>query len=341
MLWLGESADEAPENHLESIPRLLWRQIWGRGLLPDNCGELGDQSDHELAIGAKRLEQSMAPTVQFRIVPAKDAADETLKRLREGRIRDVAFKLIEFPRREQALGRDRLAELADDGGLADTAMPRHQNEFSPSSCGDAVERRNKSVYLRLASIKLFRDQKSVRHIARADGEGVNSSVRLPRSQARAQIRFEARGGLKPILWRLCEQLQDDGLDRAGNPVDPLAWRRRRAGNVAMDPFQRIGCRERERSGDRLVKGDTAGVEIAARINRPVHAAGLLGRHVSQRSRNCFGRSRRLAWEVRRDAETRQPDRPGRIVDENIGRLDILVDETPPVESRQRSRQANG
>ena len=264
-----------------------------------------------------------------------------MKRLREGRIRDVAFVLIEFSRREQALGRHRLAELADDGGLADTAMARHQNEFSPSSCGDAVERCNKSVYLRLASIELFRDQKSVRHIARADGEGVNSLVRLPRSQACPQIRFEARGGLKPILWRLCEQLQDDGLDRAGNPVDPLAWRRRRAGNVAMDPFQRIGCRERERSGDRLVKGDAASVEIATRINRPVHAAGLLGRHVSQRSRDCFGRSRRLAWEVRRDAETRQPDRPGRVVDEDIGWLDIFVDEASPVESRQRSRQADG
>ena len=63
MLWLGESAEEAPENHLESIPRLLRRQIWGRGLLPDNCGELGNQSDHELAVRTERLEQSVAPTV--------------------------------------------------------------------------------------------------------------------------------------------------------------------------------------------------------------------------------------------------------------------------------------
>ena len=63
MLWLGESAEEAPENHLESIPRLLGRQIRDRGLLPDNGGELGNQSDHELAIGTERLEQSMAPTV--------------------------------------------------------------------------------------------------------------------------------------------------------------------------------------------------------------------------------------------------------------------------------------
>src|SRR4029077_12853420 len=96
----------------------------------------------------------------------------------------------------------------------------------------------------------------------------------------------------------------------------------------MAPVQRVGCGERKRSRDRLVKGDAAGIEIAARINRPVHAAGLLGRHVSERSRDCFGRSWRLAlaWEVRRNAETRQPDRPGRAVNEDIGRLDIFVDE---------------
>ena len=35
----------------------------GSGLLADNGGELGNQSDHELAIGTERLEQSLAPTV--------------------------------------------------------------------------------------------------------------------------------------------------------------------------------------------------------------------------------------------------------------------------------------
>jgi hypothetical protein len=63
MLWLGERAEEAAENHLESIPRLLGRQIRDQGLLSDNGGELGNQSDHELAIGTERLEQSLAPTV--------------------------------------------------------------------------------------------------------------------------------------------------------------------------------------------------------------------------------------------------------------------------------------
>jgi hypothetical protein len=63
VLWLGESAKEAPENHLESILRLLRRQIRKRRLLPDNGGKFWNQSDHELAIGTERLEQSIAPTV--------------------------------------------------------------------------------------------------------------------------------------------------------------------------------------------------------------------------------------------------------------------------------------
>jgi hypothetical protein len=44
---------------------------------------------------------------------------------------------------------------------------------------------DKSVYLHLASIELFRDQQPIRHIARADREGVNLQVRFPRCQARA------------------------------------------------------------------------------------------------------------------------------------------------------------
>ena len=147
-------------------------------------------------------------------------------------------------------------------------MARHQNEFSPSLCRNTIKRCDKSVYLHLASIELFRDQQPIRRIARADGEGVNLQVRFPRCQARAQIRLETSRGLKPILRRLREQLQDDGLDGAGNPVGPLAWRSWWPGDVAMYPFHRIGCGERKRPRDRLVKGDAAGIEIAARINQP-------------------------------------------------------------------------
>ena len=37
----------------------------------------------------------------------------------------------------------------------------------------------------------------------------------------------------------------------------------------------------------------------------------------------------------------EPDLAGRIVDEHMGRLDILVDQAPPVELAQRDREPNG
>ena len=101
-------------------------------------------------------------------------------RLRQGRIRDLTFVLIEFPRREQALGRDhQFAELADDGGLADTTVARHQNEFNLSLPRNSIKRRSKRAYFRPPSIELFWDQQPVGDIARADSKGLNLPVGLP------------------------------------------------------------------------------------------------------------------------------------------------------------------
>ena len=145
MLWLGENAEEPSENHLESIPRLLRRKIWGRGLLPDDGGELGNQSDHELAVRAERLEQ-LPPTAELRFVPAKDAADETLKRLSQGRVRNVALELIEFSSGEQASRQDQqFVQLVDDRGLADAGHAGHQHELDTSPRHHPIESFDQSV----------------------------------------------------------------------------------------------------------------------------------------------------------------------------------------------------
>ena len=123
-------------------------------------------------------------------------------------------------------------------------MAQHQNEFSRSSFGDAIERLDEIVYLRLASIEFFQDS-SLSRTSRARW-GTRRFVGLsPKNQARAQIRFEARRGLKPMLSRISQQLQDDGLDRAGNPLDPLAWRSGVGlcgnGSIPADRIQRTGA----------------------------------------------------------------------------------------------------
>ena len=129
----------------------------------------------------------------------------------------------------------------------------------------------------------------------------------------------------------------------GTSVQPLGGRHRLSGDVAVHPLHRLGRRERETAGEHFVQRDAEGIEVAARIDRPIHAPGLFGGHVGERPGDDLGRLRRLALarQPRGDAKARQPDLPGRPVDEHMGRLDVLVDQAPPVELAQRGREPDG
>ena len=83
-----------------------------------------------------------------------------------------------------------------------------------------------------------------------------------------------------------------------------------------------------RPGQHLVKRDAERVEIAPGIDRAVHSPGLFGRHVGECSGDELGRFGRLALarKARSDPEARQPDLTRRGIDQNIGRLDVLVDQ---------------
>ena len=99
-----------------------------------------------------------------------------------------------------------------------------------------------------------------------------------------------------------------GRDRGRDIVQPLAGRHRLPRDVAMHPFHRIGRGERQDAGQHLVERDAERVEVAAGIDRAVHASGLFGRHVGERPRNRLGRIGRLALarKPRSDAKARQP-----------------------------------
>ena len=64
-------------------------------------------------------------------------------------------------------------------------------------------------------------------------------------------------------------------------------------DVAVDPFQGVGRVKWQRARKHLIQGDAQGVKIAAGIDRTIHAAGLLGRHVGQRAGNDLRRYGRL------------------------------------------------
>ena len=156
---------------------------------------------------------------------------------------------------------------------------------------------------------------------------------LPCSKAAPEVALEAGCGLVALLGGLGEKLQDEGGDHGRHRVEPLARRRRPSGDMAVEPFHRIGRSKRQRTRDHLVERDAECVEIAAGVNRTVHSSSLLGRHIGERAQDRLGRRGRLplARQTRSDAETSELDRSGRPVHQDVCRLDVLVDEAAPVD----------
>ena len=100
--------------------------------------------------------------------------------------------------------------------------------------------------------------------------------------------------------------------RAGTAGDRSRGRRRLPGDVAVHPLHRIRGGERQRAGEHLVERDAERVEIAARVDRAIHPAGLLGRHVGQRAGDRLWRLGRLplARQARSDPEPQEPGLTG-------------------------------
>ncbi len=113
--------------------------------------------------------------------------------------------------------------------------------------------------------------------------------------------------------------------------------------MAMHQLDRVERGERQRPRDHLVERDAQGIQVAARVNRPVHAAGLFGRHVGQRAGDDLqGQGRRpFARKARGDPEAGQPGPAGPGVDQEVLGLDVLVDDAPFVQLAQGAGHADG
>ena len=110
-----EHPEEPPEHQLEAVLPVLRREIGDRRLLADDEGELRDQIDHQPAIGAKRLQQAVAPAPQLRVVLAEQLADEALECLSQRRVGDIPLVLVELPAGEESPGRHQTpVKLVDD-----------------------------------------------------------------------------------------------------------------------------------------------------------------------------------------------------------------------------------
>ncbi|EDT07166.1 hypothetical protein BgramDRAFT_6103 [Paraburkholderia graminis C4D1M] len=329
MLGPREHTQEATEHPMKQVLRILRRQIRNGRLLADDERKLGNQVHHHLAIRRERLHQLFAPGLDLRVAFAEQIAQEPLECLRKGGVRNVSLVLIELAGSKQPARRHQhFVQLVDDRRFADAGIARNQHEFGRAARDDSLERVDEVPDLRLAPIKFFGNQQTVRCIVQAERKRRNRMIRAPRRNARTKIRFDARRGLIAVFRGLGQQFQHDALDRLGNAPRPLAWRRRPARDMTMDPFHRVGCRERQRTRKHFVQNDAERIEIAAGVDRAIHSPRLLRRHVCKGARHDFRRYGRLMLlrQLRSDAKAGKTHAIVAI-DQHMRRLDVFMYET--------------
>ena len=130
--------------------------------------------------------------------------------------------------------------------------------------------------------------------------------RLPRCKALTKIGLNCRGSLVALLRGLREELHHHRRELGGHRLYTIARRDRLSRKVAMDQFDGIGRGEGQPTSQQFVESDPQSVEVAAGVDRPVHPAGLLRRHVGERASYHFGRLRQavFAGQTRGDAQSR-------------------------------------
>src|ERR1700733_6845632 len=106
MLLSSEYAQEPPEHHLKTAPCLTRWQFRNGLLFSDHELQLGHHVHDELAVRAQRFDQRVPPATQLRLALAQQPPEETLERLPERGIRDVAIVLVELAGGEEATRRD-------------------------------------------------------------------------------------------------------------------------------------------------------------------------------------------------------------------------------------------
>ena len=220
-------------------------------------------------------------------------------------------------------------QLVHDRGFADPGIAGDEHELGGAVGDDTVEGPQQAADLALPPIEPLRDQHSIRRIPGSQRERLDLAGRFPFRQTALQIARETGRGLVAVLGGLGQELQDDRRERFRDAGDTLARRHRCPGDVAVNPLHRIGGGERRLARQHFVEGDAQRIEIAPGVDRAVHPARLLRRHIGERAGDDLrrGRYQMLARQARSDAEPGQPYAAAFPVHQDIRRLDVLVDQT--------------
>ena len=157
-----------------------------------------------------------------------------------------------------------------------------------------------------------------------------------------QVPEQAVGALVAVFGRFGEELHDDVGQRFGNGGVDLERRRRPDGEMAVDQLHGVGGGERRPPGEGLVERGAEGVEVGAVIDRPVHPPGLLGGEVGEGPFQAIGGAGvpMHAGQAGGDPEVGDLDRRERVVDHDVGRVEVLVDDVGVVEMPQRPHEGD-
>src|SRR5262245_14819838 len=96
MLRPSEDADELPKQDLETPLSVLWRKLRDWWRLSDDVLHFRDEIPNQCRVRSQRLTQRIAPGRKVCIAFAEQQPDEALKGLRQRRVGNVAFVLIEL-----------------------------------------------------------------------------------------------------------------------------------------------------------------------------------------------------------------------------------------------------
>jgi hypothetical protein len=252
--------------------------------------------------------------------------------------------LIELGCSEQpARWHQRLVQFIDNRGFADAGISRDQHQFRHAALDDAVEGGEQGLDLARSPVQLLRDQQAVGRVILRKREIVDPVPKLPFGKAVPEIPLCAGCGLVTLLGDLGEQPHNELGDRRRHTLEPLAWRHRLSGDMAVHPLHRIGRGKWKRAGEHLIEGDAKCIQVGSGVDRTIHAPGLLGGHVGKCACDLVGGRRRLplARTARRKAEAGEPHVSLGTVHQDIGWFDILVYEAALMDPAQACCDLDG
>src|SRR6185503_7221980 len=174
MLGPSEDSQKPSEHQLKPALRVLWRQFRDHGLVADDDLQVGDEIHHELSVRSERLMERLSPTTQLVVALGQERTDQTLKGLRQGGVRNVAFVLVELARRKQGARRNEyFVQLVHDGRLADPGIARDEHELGRTAVDDAFERGKQGLDVACPSVQLLRDQQAIGYVIFAERKVVD------------------------------------------------------------------------------------------------------------------------------------------------------------------------